>query len=122
MDRRRFRRLVGQAIDRLPGEFRERLENIAIVVEDAPSDDQIRSAGLDPDEDTLLGLFEGVPLAEHGHDASMALPDRIVIFYQPLIEVCASDNEIREEIRLTLVHEIAHYFGLDEDEIEDLGY
>lgn len=122
MDRRRFRRLVHEAIDTLPPEFRERLVNVEVVIEEEPTPRQIEAAGLDPDEDTLYGFYEGVPLPEREHNFGMALPDRIAIFYLPLIESFGSPTEIREQIRLTIIHEVAHFFGMDDDEIEDLGY
>ncbi len=122
MDRRKFRRLVEEALDTLPPDFRERLTNVEIFVEDEPARSQIETAGLDPDENTLFGLYEGVPLIEREHNFGMALPDRITIFYRPLVESFQSPAEIREQIRVTVVHEIAHFFGMDDDEIEDLGY
>ena len=122
MDRRKFRHLVEEALDTLPPEFRERVDNVEILVEDEPSPAQIKTAGLDPNEDTLFGLYEGVPLTEREHNFAMALPDRITIFYRPLAESFQSAAEIREQIRVTVIHEIAHFFGMDEDEIEDLGY
>ena len=122
MDRRKFRRLVEEAIDTLPAEIRVRMENVTIVVEDDPTDEQIISAGLDPNEDVLYGLYEGLPLAERTHDFAMALPDRITLFYHPLVEDFHEPAELREEIRRTVVHEVAHFVGLDDEEIERLGY
>lgn len=122
MDRRKFRHLVEEALDTLPPEFRERVDNVEILVEDEPSRVQIETAGLDPNEDTLFGLYEGVPLSEREHNFAMALPDRITIFYRPLADSFQSTAEIREQIRVTVIHEIAHFFGMDEDEIDDLGY
>lgn len=122
MDRRKFRRLVEEALDTLPGEIRVRMENVTVVVEDDPTDEQIVGAGLDPRADVLFGLYEGNPLAERNHDFAMALPDRITLFYRPLVESCRAPAAIREEIRRTVVHEVAHFIGLDDDEIEFLGY
>ncbi len=122
MNRRRFQRLVEQAIDSLPRDFRERIENVAVLIEEAPTDEQIAGAGLDPERDTLYGLYEGTPLSERTHDFAMELPDRITLFYGPLVEDFPHPDELREEIRATIVHEVAHFFGLEEDEIEDLGY
>lgn len=122
MDRRKFRRLIEEALDTLPGEIRVRMENVTVIVEEEPTPEQILDAGLDPDEDDLFGLYEGSPLTERGHDFAMELPDRITLFYRPLIETCRGPSAIREEIRRTLVHEVAHFLGLDDDEIERLGY
>jgi predicted Zn-dependent protease with MMP-like domain len=122
MDRRKFRHLVGEALDTLPSEIRTRMENVTIVIEDEPTDEQIAEAGLDPVHDTLFGLYEGSPLPERGHDFAMALPDRITIFYLPLIESFGSPAEIREEIRRTVVHEVAHFVGFDDEAIEGWGY
>jgi predicted Zn-dependent protease with MMP-like domain len=122
MDRRKFRRLIGEALDTLPGEIRVRMENVTVIVEEEPTEEQMQCAGLDPLRDTLFGFYEGAPLSERGHDFGMALPDRIILFYRPLVESFRSPAAIREEIRRTVVHEVAHFLGLDDDEIEDLGY
>ena len=122
MDRRKFRRLIEEALDTLPGEIRVRMENVTVLVEEEPSAEQMQCAGLDPLQDTLFGFYEGSPLPERGHDFGMALPDRIILFYRPLVESFRSPAAIREEIRRTVVHEVAHLLGLDDDEIDDLGY
>ncbi len=122
MDRRKFRRLIEEALDTLPGEIRVRMENVMVLVEEEPTPEQIESAGLDPLQDTLFGFYEGVPLSDRGHDFGMGLPDRIILFYRPLIGSCRGPAAIREEIRRTVVHEVAHFLGLGDDEIEDLGY
>jgi predicted Zn-dependent protease with MMP-like domain len=122
MDRRKFRRLIGEALDTLPGEIRVRMENVTVIVEEEPTEEQMQCAGVDPLRDTLFGFYEGSPLSERGHDFGMALPDRIILFYRPLVESFRSPAAIREEIRRTVVHEVAHFLGLDDDEIEDLGY
>jgi predicted Zn-dependent protease with MMP-like domain len=121
INRTRFARLVTEALESLPEEFASRLENVEVVIEDEPTDGQIRSAGLDPRVDTLFGLYEGVPL--HERDAAyMALPDKISIFYQPLVEECESPDEIRDEIRTTILHEVAHFFGIDDQDLDVWGY
>jgi predicted Zn-dependent protease with MMP-like domain len=122
MNRRRFRRLVERAIDSLPSPFRERLENVEIVIEDQATDEQIIGAGLDPEVETLYGLYEGTPLPERAHNHGMQLPDRIILFYLTLIEDFEDEHELAEEVRATVVHEVAHFFGMDDEEIEDLGY
>ena len=120
MKRDKFKRLVGQAIAELPEEFRRRLENVIVIVEDRPSQDLLERMEVPP-EDTLFGLYEGTPLTERGFDAPL-YPDRIWIFQQPIEEECDTEDEIREEIKTTIVHEVAHFFGLDDDYLEDLGY
>lgn len=120
MDRNRFEKLVQQAIEELPEEFREKLENVAVIVEDNPSEELLERMEIPPD-DTLLGLYEGTPLPERGVEAPL-YPDRIWIFKQPIEEECDSEEDIKEEIKTTIVHEVAHFFGLDDDYLEDLGY
>lgn len=122
MNRRRFREVVESEIAALPALFRDRLANVEVVVEDEPTDEQIVGAGLDPEEDTILGLYEGTPLPDREHNHSMMLPDRIFLFYGPLLDVSPDEATLREEIRTTVIHEVAHFFGLDDEEIEDLGY
>ncbi len=121
MDRTRFARLVIEVVNDLPDEFASRLANVEIVVEDEPSRAQLRSVGLDPNADTLLGLYEGVPLEERTAELPV-LPDKISIFYRPLIETCAGEAEIRAEIRTTILHEVAHFFGIDDEDLESWGY
>lgn len=121
MDRTRFARLVAEVVNQLPEEFAGRLANVEVVVEDEPSRAQLRSLGLDPRVDTLFGLYEGVPLAERGAGVP-ALPDRISIFYRPLVEECETEAELREEIRTTILHEVAHFFGIDDEDLDSWGY
>ncbi|MDQ7820612.1 MAG: metallopeptidase family protein [Armatimonadota bacterium] len=121
LSRRRFRRLVLQALQSLPEEIRARLDNVAVVVEDWPSAEQLAAAGVGP-EDTLFGLYEGVPLISRGITADSLLPDKITIFQGPLEEACASEEEMAEEIRRTVVHEIAHHLGIDDERLAELGY
>ena len=113
---------VTRIIDRLPRRFREQLRNVEFVVEDRPSPDLLRAEGLDPRHDSLYGIYQGVPLPERSSLDPPLLPDKISIFAEPLMEDFPDPDELREEIRLTVLHEIAHYFGMDEDEIEELGY
>jgi predicted Zn-dependent protease with MMP-like domain len=121
MTRKEFRRLVTEVLETLPAELASRIENVEVVVEDEPTDEQIRGAGLDPREDTLFGLYEGVPLDARGHDYA-ALPDKISIFYLPIVETCTSTAEIRDEIRTTVLHEVAHFFGIDDEDLDEWGY
>ena len=120
MKRKEFEKLVDEAIRELPSEFREKLENVVVIVEDRPSQELLERTEIPPD-DTLLGIYEGTPLTERGFDAPLH-PDRIWIFQEPIEDECDTDEEIREEIKTTIVHEVAHFFGLDDEYLEDLGY
>jgi predicted Zn-dependent protease with MMP-like domain len=122
MDRTQFEELVGEALDDLPEEFAQRLHNIAVVVEDEPTPELIRSLGLNPNRDTLLGLYQGVPLNHRGASYGNVLPDKITIYYHPMLRVCRTPEQIRRQVRKTVIHEIAHYFGMDDAAIRDLGY
>ena len=122
MDYREIKKEVGRVIDRLPRSFRERLLNVEFVVEERPSIKLLRAEGLDPRHDTLYGIYQGIPLPDRSSLDPPLLPDKITIFAEPLLEDFPDPEELREEIRLTVLHEIAHYFGMDEEEIEDLGY
>jgi predicted Zn-dependent protease with MMP-like domain len=122
LDYREIKKEVGRVIDRLPRSFRERLLNVEFVVEERPSIELLRAEGLDPRHDTLYGIYEGIPLPDRSSLDPPLLPDKITIFAEPLLEDFPDPEELREEIRLTVLHEIAHYFGMDEEEIEDLGY
>jgi predicted Zn-dependent protease with MMP-like domain len=121
MDRTRFTRLVTDVVNELPDEFASRLANVEVVVEDEPSRAQLQSVGLDPRADTLFGLYEGVPLEERSSDVPV-LPDKISLFYRPLVEACDNEAEIRNEIRTTILHEVAHFFGIDDGDLESWGY
>jgi predicted Zn-dependent protease with MMP-like domain len=121
MDRVEFERLVGEALDGIPEEFARYLENVAVVIEEEPSPELLRELGLDPRQDTLYGLYQGTPLPSRPHDFA-ALPDRITIFARPLLRQCATPSELRSQVRATIVHEIAHFFGLDERRIRGLGF
>jgi predicted Zn-dependent protease with MMP-like domain len=117
-----LRKAVAQVLDRLPRRFREQLRNVEFVVEERPSAELLRSEGLDPRVDTLYGIYQGVPLPDRSSLDPPLMPDKITIFAEPLLQDFPDPEELREEIRVTVLHEIAHYFGMDEDEVEDLGY
>jgi predicted Zn-dependent protease with MMP-like domain len=118
MERERFEQLVAEALEGLPLEFQRKLENIAVVVEDWPSEEQLSSVGLShPSE--LLGLYEGVPLTEGGWHRA-ALPDKITIFQRPIERICRSDREIRRRVGETVRHEIAHYFGISDERLREI--
>jgi predicted Zn-dependent protease with MMP-like domain len=122
VDHDQIRNEVARILDRLPRRFREQLHNVEFVVEERPSDELLLEEGLDPSCDTLYGIYQGVPLPERSSLDPPWLPDKITIFAEPLQEDFPDPDELREEIRLTVLHEIAHYFGMEEDAIEDLGY
>jgi predicted Zn-dependent protease with MMP-like domain len=116
----RFQKLVSEAVDTLPAGFRRSLRNVAILVETKPGKKLLRSLGHRKDE-SLFGLYQGTPLTDRGaHDP--VLPDTITLFYETFLQHCKSEVEIQRQVRITVIHEIAHYLGMDEDEIEKLGY
>lgn len=122
MNQQDIRKEVVRIVDKLPRRFREQLRNVEFVVESRPSADLLRAEGLDPRHDSLYGIYQGVPLPERSSLDPPLLPDKITIFAEPLLEDFSDPDELLDEIRLTVIHEIAHYFGMDEDEIGDLGY
>jgi len=122
MRRDAFRRLVTQALEGLPAEFLEKMDNIEVVVEGLPTPDQEDSAGGDPEEGLLMGLYEGIPLTERTSSYGGVLPDRITLFQENIEAVCETPEEIIEEIRTTVLHEIAHHFGIDDDRLLELDY
>lgn len=122
MNHQEIRKEVVAILDRLPKRFRDGLRNIEVVVEKRPSAELLRAEGLDPRRDTLYGLYQGVPLPERSQFDPPMLPDKITIFSEPLLQDFPDPEELRSELRLTVLHEIAHYFGMDEDEIDNLGY
>jgi len=114
-----FRRLVSEAIDTVPREFRKHLDNIAIVVEDEPSDELLDEMEIEP-PDTLFGLYQGIPLPERQWAHGNALPDRITLFQGPIEDYCETDEDVVTEIGETLIHEVGHYFGMSEQELEEI--
>jgi predicted Zn-dependent protease with MMP-like domain len=113
---------VARVLDRLPRQFRNGLRNVEFVVEERPSVELLRAEGLDPRFDTLYGIYQGVPLPDRSSLDPPLLPDKITIFAAPLLRDFPDPKELREEIRITVLHEIAHYFGMDEEDVEGLGY
>lgn len=106
----RFSELVDRALDSIPDELWERFDNVVVVVEDEHEED--------PD---LLGIYEGIPLTDR-FEYGGVLPDRIAIFRLPLCDMCESEEELVEEVRITVVHELAHHMGLDDEELHELGW
>jgi predicted Zn-dependent protease with MMP-like domain len=111
--RARFARLVSRALDDLPAEFRDRMRNVEVLVEDTPSEDQLREHG------ELLGLYEGVPLTDRRDEPW--LPDRIAIFRKPIEAMSASPKVQARIVRDTVIHEIAHHFGISDERLHELG-
>ena len=114
-----FRQLVAEAIDSLPKRFRDAMVNMAIVVEDEPTPDQLRQVEVEP-PDTIYGLYEGIPLPERQWAHGNVLPDKISIFRVPILEDSVDEDDIVVGIGETLIHEVGHYFGLSEDEIMEI--
>ncbi|MBI4916830.1 MAG: metallopeptidase family protein [Acidobacteria bacterium] len=117
MNREEFEKAVARALDDLPEEIAALLDNVVVVVEDEPTEEDLVEAGLDPKEETLFGLYQGVALTERGAAWANMLPDRIVVYRLPLLDACADRIELIREIRDTVVHEVGHFFGLDEDDL-----
>lgn len=118
----RFAEIVAEAIDSIPESIHRHVENLAIVVEDEPDRETLLDLGLDPDEDSLYGFYDGTPITERGDAFGGMLPDRIVIYYLPLTEDFGDEYHLRREIQRTVIHEVGHYFGLSDREIERMGY
>jgi predicted Zn-dependent protease with MMP-like domain len=116
-----FDSIVDRALGRIPPEIRDRMENIVISVQKRPSPELLESMEIPPDE-TLFGIFEGVPLSERSVTDPPLYPDTIFLFQESLEEACRSKAELEQEIEVTVVHEVAHYLGMDEEELETLGY
>lgn len=112
LDAAAFEKIVIDELDQLPDEMVDGLENLVFVVEDRPEDGSL----------DLLGEYQGVALTERDRYGFGELPDRIVLFREPLLAICADEDELRDEIHVTLVHEIAHFYGIDDDELHRLGW
>ncbi len=113
MDPQRFDALVDSALDQIPDEIAALVHNVVVLVEDEPPDDEPAD---------LLGLYDGIALTERSWMPGADLPDRIFVFRNPLLDYCDSEESLVEEVRITVVHEIAHHFGIDDDRLHDLGY
>ena len=119
MTRRDFEQLVEEALLTIPRRFRKEIRNVAVIVEDEPAPDVLDDLGIEP-PDTLFGLYQGTPLTERSWSHGTTLPDRIVIYQRPIEEECEDEDEIVATIGETVIHEFGHYFGLSEDEIEEI--
>ena len=119
MNRADFTRLVEEALQEIPARFRAEMKNVAVVVEDVPPEDILEEMEIGP-EDTLFGLYQGTPLPERNWAHGNTLPDRISIYQRPIVEACANAEEIRDCVAETVIHEFGHYFGMSEEEIEEI--
>ncbi len=111
MSRRRFEELVSDALDTVPPELADAMDNVVVLVEDR-----------DPEEPDLLGIYHGIALTERTSSYGGVLPDRISIYREAILDVCADEDEVVHEVAVTVVHEIAHHFGIDEQTLHDLGW
>jgi predicted Zn-dependent protease with MMP-like domain len=111
MTRTRFEELVGEALDLLPDELARAMDNVVVLVEDR-----------DPDDPTLLGLYHGIALTERTSSYAGVLPDRITIYAEPILAVCSTEEEVVDEVAITVVHEVAHHFGIDDGRLHELGW
>ena len=111
VDLRRFEELVGDALDEVPEQLTRLMDNVVVLVEDR-----------NPEEPTILGLYEGVALTERGHDYGGMLPDRITLYRAAILDVCETEDDVVDEVAVTVVHEIAHHFGIDDARLHELGW
>jgi predicted Zn-dependent protease with MMP-like domain len=111
MTRPRFEELVGEALDTIPPEFTRAMDNVVVLVDDRNADDL-----------TLLGLYEGVALTERTGDYAGVLPDRITLYREAILDICRDEDDVVHEVAVTVVHEVAHHFGVDEDTLHELGW
>jgi predicted Zn-dependent protease with MMP-like domain len=119
MTRQRFTQLVEEALREIPGRFRREMKNVAVIVEDEPPAEILEEMEIEP-PDSLFGLYQGTPLPERGWSYGNNLPDRISIYQRPIEESCADDEEIRDCVAETVIHEFGHHFGMSEEEIEEI--
>ena len=119
MTREHFEQLVAKAVALIPRRFRDEMKNVAVVVEDTPSAELLAEMEIVP-PDTLYGLYQGVPLPERDWAHGNVLPDQITIFQVPIVEDCDDDDAIVRAVAETVIHEFGHYFGLSEEEIEEI--
>jgi predicted Zn-dependent protease with MMP-like domain len=119
MTRADFERLVAEAVELIPRRFRREMQNLALVVEDEPSAELLEEMEIEP-PDSLYGLYQGVPLPERSWGYGNHLPDRITIFKRPIEDDCDNEDDMRVMIGETLIHEVGHYFGMSEEQIEEI--
>jgi len=109
--RARFEELVADALDEIPADLARMMDNVVVLVEER-----------NPDEPGILGLYEGIALTERGFDYAGVLPDRIFVYRAPILAACDTEEDVVEEVAVTVVHEIAHHFGIDDDRLHELGW
>ncbi len=119
MTREKFMELVEEALHEIPRRFRKAMKNVAVIVEDEPPPHILEEMEIEP-PDTLFGLYQGTPLTERRWDYGNALPDRISIYQGPIEDACEDEEEIRDCVAETVIHEFGHYFGMSEEEIEGI--
>lgn len=120
-EKKSFDALVAEVLHALPENLKEALQTVQVVVQEEPTPEQLKSAGLDAGE-SLYGLFEGESLAEKRWGDPTPFPDRVILFQKPLQEDFPNLQDLKREIRITLLHELGHFFGMDEDDLEERGY
>jgi predicted Zn-dependent protease with MMP-like domain len=121
MSRREFEELVADALDELPEPFAELLSNVHVVVEDEPSAEELARADVGPGG-TLFGLYHGVPQTERGPGYTFVMPDRVTIYRGPILRSCRDEDEVWDQVADTVVHEIAHHFGISDERLDELGW
>jgi predicted Zn-dependent protease with MMP-like domain len=117
----RFGELVAEALDEIPEPFASHLNNVEVVVEDEPGPDELERTGVAPGG-TLFGLYQGIPQTDRGPGYTFVLPDKITIYRGPILRACANEDEVYDEVATTVVHEIAHHFGISDDRLDELGW
>lgn len=120
MTHERFAALVEDVLRDIPQRFREAMKNVAVIVEDEPPLELLEEMEMDPEEDTLFGLYQGTPLTQRDSHYGNTLPDRISIYQWPIEDACEDEDDIRACVAETVIHEFGHYFGLTEEEIADI--
>ena len=115
-----FEQIVAEALDSLPDAFHERLDNVEVVVEDWPDRETLRLAGIQ-NPMQLLGFYHGVPLTERSHGYTLVLPDKISIYQKPIERMCRTPEAIQAQVRRTVMHELAHHFGIDDSRLREIG-
>ena len=120
MEREHFQKLVREAVAALPPRLLHRVQNVDIVVERRPTARDRKRAGVGPSR-TLLGLYHGIPLPSRGENYNLVLPDKITIYQESIESVCLNDDHVREQVRVTVLHELGHYFGIDDERLHELG-
>ena len=123
MSEQEFEDVVGDALDQIPADLTEAMDNVVVLIQDEPDPEMLTDEDYDEaGRPTLLGLYDGVPLTERDEGWSMVLPDRILIFRGPLERWCTSRKELVEEITVTVIHEVAHHFGIPDERLHELGW